>query len=184
MNRPRPGKIRIIGGKWRGRKLPVLDVPLLRPTPDRVRETLFNWLQPVIDGSRCLDLFAGTGALGLEALSRGADSVVLVEQDMQLARQLEKNIQLLQADAAQLVTGDALQWLQSNRDSFDIVFLDPPFRQDLVFETCRRLIDSGAITAGSLVYIESEPSLPLPEGLAVAKEGKAGKVRFLLARML
>ena len=160
------------------------DVPLLRPTPDRVRETLFNWLQPVINGAHCLDLFAGTGVLGLEALSRGADSVVLVERDIQLARQLEKNIQWLQANAARLVTIDALQWLQTNHEPFDIVFLDPPFRQDLVFETCKLLIASGAISPGSLVYIESEPSLPLPDELEVIKQGKAGKVQFILARML
>lgn len=184
LKQARPGKVRIIGGKWRGRKLPVTDVAALRPTPDRVRETLFNWLQPIIDGTRCLDLFAGTGVLGLEALSRGADNVVLVEQDRLLAQQLQDSIDKLQADNAQLVIADAFQWLQSGQQPFDIVFLDPPFQQGLVEESCRRLMDSGAINSGSRIYIEAEPSLNLPDGLEVIRQGKAGKVKFILAAMV
>ena len=106
-----PGKLRIIGGEWRGRRLAVANEPGLRPTPDRVRETLFNWLAPVIPGSRCLDLFAGTGALGFEALSRGARGAVLVENNKRLARELEKTGSALNARGAEIVNGDAFAWL-------------------------------------------------------------------------
>ena len=114
------GKIRIIGGQWRGRRLPVADHAGLRPTPDRVRETLFNWLSGAVGGARCLDLFAGTGALGFEALSRGAAAAVMVEQDRQLARQLEATRALLEATGAEILHAEGLAWLAQRRDLFDI----------------------------------------------------------------
>ena len=124
-----PGSVRIIGGRWRGTRLPVADMPGLRPTSDRARETLFNWLQPVLPGARVLDLFAGSGALGLEALSRGAREVLLVERDPGVAEALRANCERLQAgDAAKVLRADALALLQAPlHGRFDLVFVDPPF---------------------------------------------------------
>lgn len=131
--RPTPGSVRIIGGRWRGTRLPVPDAPGLRPTSDRARETLFNWLQPVLPGTRVLDLFAGSGALGLEALSRGAREAWLVERDTGLAQALDASVERLHArDEATVVRADALAWLQAPlHGRFDIVFMDPPFADDL-----------------------------------------------------
>mgnify|MGYP006283423633 CR=1 FL=1 len=121
------GEVRIVGGQWKRTKLAVLDKPGLRPTPDRVRETLFNWLGQDLTGWRCLDAFAGTGALGLEAASRGAQAVILVEQDAALVAQLHKHAQRLQASALQIVRGDGLNALrQAEPGSCDLIFLDPP----------------------------------------------------------
>jgi len=131
------GRVRIIGGEWRGRLLPVLDQPGLRPSGDRTRETLFNWLQAYLPGSRCLDLFAGSGALGLEAASRGAARVTLVEQSQRVAQCLRDNIRSLQAETVvEVVCADALAWLrqaaaQKDPDRWDLVFLDPPWDSDL-----------------------------------------------------
>ena len=124
--------LRIIGGEWRSRKLKFADVPGLRPTPDRVRETLFNWLQWHVPGARCLDLFAGSGALGLEALSRGARDVVMVEKHPAAAQALRDNLTLLGARNARLVHDDALRYLGRVTVAFDLIFLDPPFRQMLL----------------------------------------------------
>lgn len=129
----RAGEVRIIGGIWRGTRLPAPAVAGLRPTPDRVRETLFNWLQPVLPGARVLDLFAGSGALGLEALSRGAREALLVEADPQAAQALRQSVEKLHAQAAaHVVRADAVAWLQAPLfGRFDVVFLDPPFAADL-----------------------------------------------------
>src|SRR6185312_11393174 len=124
-----PGKLRIIGGTLRGSRIAVPDFPGLRPTPDRVRETLFNWLAPVIDGAQCLDLFAGTGALGIEALSRGAAQVDFVESDARLADLLRANLTRLKQDA-QVHVGDAMRHLAQVSSRYDLVFLDPPFAAD------------------------------------------------------
>lgn len=156
-------RVRIIGGRWRGRQLPVADVGGLRPTPDRVRETLFNWLQAYIEGAHCLDLFAGTGALGLEALSRGAQSVTLVETDRNAVSVLRQSIDSLQATDAQLVEADGVAWLRSASRPFDIVFLDPPFRQGLVMQCCELLEQQGWLAANALIYIEAESETGLPE---------------------
>lgn len=123
------GSVRIIAGRWRGSRLPVADAPGLRPTADRARETLFNWLQPVLPGARVLDLFAGSGALGLEAVSRGAAQALLVERDARLATQLQANVERLGAgDQVTVVRADALAWLKAPlHGPFDVVFLDPPF---------------------------------------------------------
>lgn len=179
----KPGKIRIIGGKWRGRKLPVPEIKLLRPTPDRVRETLFNWLQPVISGASCLDLFAGTGVLGFEAASRGAGSVVLIENDPVLARQIAENIKTLEATEVLLERNEALSWLKNNSTKFDLVFLDPPFGQGLIEKSCDLLRETNCLKTHAMIYIEAEPVLALPDYLTIIKQGKAGHVKFLLAEI-
>lgn len=157
-------KLRIIGGHWRGRKLEFANLPGLRPTTDRVRETLFNWLQTQIPGARCLDLFAGSGALGLEALSRGAGQVVLVDSAAAVARQLRLNLSLLDTNQqAEVVHSQAMNWLQSSstESKFDLIFLDPPFGQAML-QPCCELIEQ-RLQPGGWIYIEAEKSLqPLP----------------------
>ena len=160
MRRRKPGTVRIIGGRWRGRRLPVADLPGLRPSGDRCRETLFNWLAPRLRGARCADLFAGTGALGLEAASRGAASVVLVEKAAVAARALRENVALLteRDDAAsiEVVQGDALQWLADCADArLDLVFLDPPFDAGLEAEAMELLRGGECLPPGGLVYVET-----------------------------
>ena len=179
-----PGRVRIVAGKWRGRFLPVIDADELRPTPERVRETLFNWLAPRIEGSRCLDLFAGTGVLGLEALSRGAAEATLVERDRQAADALRKSIEKLGACHATVVTGDALQFLR-NADvrTMDIVFLDPPFAGASLKQVIDLLGSRGWLAARASLYIEQDAATALPDlppGTTVRREKKAGNVRYLL----
>lgn len=177
------GQIRIIGGDWRGRKLPVLDSEGLRPTSDRVRETLFNWLQFDIAGARCLDLFAGTGALGLEALSRGAAEVVFVEYSSKVADQLRLNLETLNADSrAKVFQADALTWLENgSSEVFDMIFLDPPFHKGLLPEVLEKLFTNGYIDASTFLYIEQEKaeSWPeLPENWQVVREKRTSQVVY------
>ena len=183
----RAGRLRIVAGNWRSRLLDIADVEGLRPTPERVRETLFNWLAPGLPGARCLDLFAGTGALGLEALSRGAESVDFVERSAVAARQLEENISILDAGGARVHRRDAFDFLRGKRDGqYDVVFLDPPFAEDLLDETCRLLGQQNLLADGALVYLEMERSQDepaLPDGWRVIKNKTAGTVRYMLARM-
>ncbi|RDH90337.1 MAG: 16S rRNA (guanine(966)-N(2))-methyltransferase RsmD [endosymbiont of Seepiophila jonesi] len=184
-----PNQVRIIGGKHRGRKLDFPDLPGLRPTGDRVRETLFNWLQPLISGARCLDLFAGSGALGLEAASRGAGQVVILDSAVTVTRQLEANRSLLQLDQLEIVCANALEWLAEQRSSrpFDLVFLDPPFADDLLAESCRLLQSHCWLADNARIYLEDDAGrgLPaLPEGWELLKEKRAGQVRYGLARFL
>lgn len=180
----RAGRLRIVAGIWRSRLLDIADVPGLRPTAERVRETLFNWLAPRIEGARCLDLFAGTGALGLEALSRGAASVTFVERSARAVTQLRENIRLLGAGGAELVQADARGWLDAATGrNFDIVFLDPPFADDLLAETCRLLAGKPMLARDAVVYLEmdrhaDEPELPA--GWVVKKNKTAGNVRYML----
>ncbi len=180
-----PGKIRIIGGQWRGRKLPVPIQEGLRPTPDRVRETVFNWLAPMIQGARCLDLFSGTGALCLEALSRGAGEVVMVERAAHVARQLRDNVALLNAQGARPLEIDATEFLQGSSEPFDVIFLDPPFASDLI-KRCADLIDArGWLKPDGLVYIEAPREidpLPLPPTWRSHRDKNAGAVRYGLWR--
>ena len=151
--------LRIIGGQWRGRKLEFMAVDGLRPTPDRVRETLFNWVQPYISGARCLDLFSGSGALGLEALSRGAESTTFVDLHNVTTRQLQHNLQILKSQSAEVVQADVIQWLESRvtdlEPRYDMVFMDPPFRKDLV-PTCCQLLESHNLLADSAVIMSRQ----------------------------
>ncbi|CAJ0997399.1 16S rRNA (guanine(966)-N(2))-methyltransferase [Sodalis praecaptivus] len=177
------GQIRIIGGRWRGRKLPVPDSPGLRPTTDRVRETLFNWLAPVIQEARCLDCFAGSGALGLEALSRGAASVTLLEQDRAVSAQLAKNLQVLQAQQCQVITADSLRWLAQPGDAFNVVFIDPPFRQGMITNTVAILERHRRLADDAWIYIETETeglSPEVPPHWQLHREKIAGQVAYRL----
>ncbi len=179
-------QLRIIGGDWRGRRLDFPDVQGLRPTPDRVRETLFNWLMPVIRGARCLDLFAGSGALGLESLSRGAAEVVLVDSQPQVIAALQKNLDLLQAGTrAQLQQRDALQYLTQCKECFDVIFLDPPYHQGLLQPCIDSLYQQGALARQGYLYFEANrnEALPqLPTAWTVHRQKTAGQVGYYLVR--
>ncbi|HEU4624438.1 MAG TPA: 16S rRNA (guanine(966)-N(2))-methyltransferase RsmD [Steroidobacteraceae bacterium] len=175
--------IRIIGGTWRGRRFRFADVPDIRPTPDRVRETLFNWLGSRVIGARCLDLFAGSGALGLEALSRGAASAVLVEQNAVAARSLNELVATLGARGARVERDDALRFLTRTPTPFDIVFLDPPFAAGLLAQVAERLEGKGWLAPDALIYVESsarEPLPALPASWQPLKAKRAGEVGYHL----
>lgn len=180
----RPGRLRIVAGKWRSRLLDVADVAGLRPTSERVRETLFNWLAPLIQGSRCLDLFAGTGALGFEALSRGAASVVFVENAPRAVKALETSARVLDASGANIHCGDATDYVRNARPaSFDIIFLDPPFADDRLADICRLIDECGILAPGGRVYLEQDrgkAETPLPDRWRVLKDKTAGNVRYVL----
>jgi 16S rRNA (guanine966-N2)-methyltransferase len=178
-------QLRIIGGEWRSRKLGFPDADGLRPTPDRVRETLFNWLAPRVNGARCLDLFAGSGALGLEALSRGAAEAVFVERDAKAAAALEANLVLLNAGGrGRVVRADAINFLRDGGRPFDLVFLDPPYRLALLEPALRLLAEGGWLAPEARVYLENaaEAGVPLlPEGWAIHRSQSAGQVAYALA---
>ncbi len=180
-------QVRIIGGKWRGRKLSFPDIPGLRPTGDRIRETLFNWLAPALPGARCLDLFAGSGALGIEAISRGASEVILVEKHPRAANAISESLSSLDIAGAQLCQRDALEWLARRAERpFDIVFLDPPFA-DKLLEPCISLLNSnGYLNPSSLVYLETDKaySVAVPENWRWSKEKSAGQVCFRLFQII
>jgi 16S rRNA (guanine966-N2)-methyltransferase len=181
-----PAQVRIIGGRWRRSLLTVAPVPGLRPSPDRVRETAFNWIAhfiPDLVGARGLDLFAGTGALGFELASRGASEVILVERNAEAARHLERVRHKLAADNVQIVIGDAFAFLRAApQRSFDVVFLDPPFDSDLLGPAIEAA--AGLVTTSGLVYVESGAPLPADaagrRGLQIVRAGRAGKVHFHL----
>lgn len=177
-------QLRIIGGQWRSRRLSFPDAPGLRPTPDRVRETLYNWLAPHIDGARLLDCFAGSGALFLEGLSRGAGSGIALELERHAADSLRANLQLLQASQAEVVLTDSLRWLARPADrQFDLVLLDPPFHRDLLQQACQLLEDNGWLAEQALIYTESElspSSLGLPARWQLHREKHTGQVYYAL----
>jgi 16S rRNA (guanine966-N2)-methyltransferase len=178
-------KLRIIGGAWRGRKLEFPPFDAIRPTPDRVRETVFNWLQDHIVGARCLDLFAGSGALGFEALSRGAAQVEFVEREPKVGRYLRETLQRLNAPQADVHVADAVQWLTNASRPFDIVFLDPPFSSDLLPTLCEQLETRGWLASSALIYIEnaSAKGTPvLPSKWELIKSKTTGQVGYHLAR--
>jgi 16S rRNA (guanine966-N2)-methyltransferase len=152
------GAIRIISGQWRGRKLPVLDAQGLRPTTDRNKETLFNWLMPAIPNSRCLDAFAGSGGLGFEALSRYAAEVTFIELDKRVAKELQKNLHTLTvpAEKAQLIIGDSIQVIQQLVEPFEVIFLDPPFQQNLLGPAIEKIVSGALLKSQGLIYIECE----------------------------
>lgn len=184
----RPGAsntLRIIAGKWRGRKLAFANVPGLRPTPDRVRETLFNWLQGHLLHGNCLDLFTGSGALGFEAVSRGAASVTMIESHHLAAEKLRQNIALLGAGEIELFQQDAMRFLQSSPAPFDIIFLDPPFRKDFVPGLLQTIRQHALLKADGLIYLEHEAGLDLQhalQGFDILKEKEAGQVVSRLLR--
>jgi 16S rRNA (guanine966-N2)-methyltransferase len=179
--------VRIIGGIWRGRRVSFPDMPGLRPTPDRVRETLFNWLQHDVAGARCLDLFAGSGALGLEALSRGAKELVFVEQAVPASRTLQDQLTRLGgARKGRVVEMGAARFLRTPADPFDIVFLDPPFGQDALAEYVPLLDAGNWLNLGGLVYLENEKASGppvLPAHWEFLKSKSAGEVGYYLARV-
>jgi len=177
-------KLRIIGGDWRSRQLSFVDAPGLRPTPARVRETVFNWLQYEIFGKQCLDLYAGSGALGFEAASRGAKSVVQVESNAQACRSLKDNAIALSADdRIKVVQSDVLRYLEGEATAFDVVFLDPPFGLNLVIQTCRLLEDNGWLAKHAKIYVETERHFDfsgMPENWRQLKSKSAGEVGYHL----
>ncbi len=178
-------RVRIIGGDWRGRRLEVADVPGLRPTGDRARETLFNWLQPWVAAAECADLFAGTGALGFEAASRGAMSVLMIEKNPKAQAVLRQSIEQLQAEQVNLHAGGAMSLIEEFKpNSFDLVFVDPPFDSNLGGLVLERLDKSGCVRRGGFIYVESPASLvlPAPEGWSVWRDQQLGEVRMQLFR--
>lgn len=171
------GSIRIIGGRWRGRRLKVIDRPGLRPSGDRGRETLFNWLAGTVPGARCLDMFAGTGALGLEAASRGAREVVLIERDAKLAGLLKAiRDEWPDTGAVRVVRDDALRCLRRPHEPFDLIFVDPPFGADLVHRVLTLIRNQALLADGGSVYLETDSRTPAPEGWTVRKEKRLGDV--------
>lgn len=177
------GQIRIIGGQWRGRKLPVPDSPGLRPTTDRVRETLFNWLAPVMVDARCLDCFAGSGALGLEALSRYAAETTLLEMDRAVSQQLQKNLATLKAAHAHVINTNTLAYLAQKGAPHNVVFVDPPFRKGLLEETLTLLESNGWLADEAYIYVESEVENglpPVPVNWSLYREKVAGQVAYRL----
>jgi len=173
-------KVRIIAGEWRGRLIHFPQAEGLRPTPDRVRETLFNWLGQTLDDKTCLDLFAGSGALGFEALSRGARRVVMVEQNPQVLKALQENARKLGADRLDLVAGDGLKTLSREGKAFDVIFLDPPFHHGILPLLLPLLPDR--LAPDGLVYAETEQALEPDEGWEVWRSGRAGNVFYCLLK--
>ncbi len=175
------GKVRLIAGKWRSRKLDVMSISGLRPTPDRARETLFNWLSPYIEGADCLDLFAGTGALGFEAMSRGAASVVMVERNKQAVNNLKLQADKLGAVGLEIFCSDSINWLGGCRKTFDIVFIDPPYQDRLLHRSLEKLVAGGCLKDMALIYVESDKEIDIEnEHLEMIKSGNVGKVMFQL----
>jgi 16S rRNA (guanine966-N2)-methyltransferase len=175
-------RLRIIGGEWRSRLIEFPDVDGMRPTPDRVRETLFNWLGQTLYGKTCLDLFAGSGALGFEALSRGAERVLLVESAREGVAALKQNALKLAAQNVQIHHGDALQYLRGKPEAFDVVFLDPPYKLALHAELLHLLPQ--ALKPEGLVYLEDDKPLQISEPWQIVKSSRAGKVYFALIRLM
>jgi len=172
------GKVRIIAGEYRGRRIPVAQKADLRPTPDRVRETLFNWLGQDLSGRACLDLFAGSGALGFEALSRGAASAVMVENNSDALRALRENADKLGARNLTVVRGDALEFARDSRGRFDVVFVDPPYR--LRLQTAALALVRRLLSERGRAYVESASAFEAPPGWSVLKSARAGSVHFHL----
>jgi len=183
MTKHSQNSIRIIAGQWRGRKLDFAKVEAIRPTPDRVRETLFNWLAPMIRGANCLDLFAGSGALGFEALSRGAESVVMCDSNPKIITTLKEQAQLLKASKASILQTDAVSFLNRNTQKFDLIFLDPPFGSDLLKTCLEILATKNCLNESALVYIETDAKVDLPaipDNWILHRDKKAGGVAYSL----
>ncbi|HEJ9627595.1 TPA: 16S rRNA (guanine(966)-N(2))-methyltransferase [Proteus mirabilis] len=177
------GQIRIIGGKWRGRKLPVLDSQGLRPTTDRVKETLFNWLMPVIQNARCLDCFAGSGGLGIEALSRYALETTFIEYERTVAQQITANLTLLNAENGHVIQDSALSYLAKQGSPYNVVFLDPPFHKGMLSDTIQLLENNGWLAQDCYIYIEEEvkaQTYTIPTHWTLHREKIAGQVAYRL----
>lgn len=185
-NKPGSGQVRIIGGQWRSRKLPIHDLEGLRPTTDRVRETLFNWLMNDISGARVLDCFAGSGALSLEALSRYASFAQIFELQASAAKQLQTNLQTLKCPNAKVSQGNSLQLLDhACTEGFDIIFIDPPFRKGLANECISLLVKHHWLNDNALIYVETESELTdlaTPSSWQEVKHKQAGQVSYRLFR--
>lgn len=180
-----PQRLRIIGGQYRGRKFQIPSAPGLRPTPDRVRETLFNWLASVVEGARCLEPFAGSGFLGFEALSRGATEILFIEKELISVREIQKHLAELKANATtQVIHNKAEEYLtQTPATPFDIAFLDPPFRHNLIYPVSHILENYGWLTPEAYIYIEAEDDSiidQLPSTWQVIKAKQAGQVYYFL----
>ncbi|EKD69824.1 MAG: hypothetical protein ACD_46C00722G0007 [uncultured bacterium] len=178
------GLVRIIGGKWRGRRLTVPDVQDLRPTPDRVRETLFNWLAPFIQGAHCLDLFAGSGVLGFEAASREAASVVMFDSSKVVVQLLQEEAKQLGAENIQVYCATIPEQLQNLANQFDIIFLDPPYQQNLLLPTCCYLEKNNFLADIAYIYLEAREAIKdndLPSTWRIIKHKQAGQVHYHLA---
>lgn len=176
-------KVRIVGGQWRGRKIEFLNLKALRPTPDRARETLFNWLTPTITDAHCLDLFAGSGVIGFEALSRGAASVVSVDNNIRVCTKLREQATLLNAQNIHIVHQEASQFINHTQDTFDIIFIDPPFRSNLVAKLVDTLSNNPILNPDAILYVE----MPITQRLDIAetkwhivRSGKTSQVRYFL----
>lgn len=181
-----PNRFRIIGGEWRHRRLRFEPVPDLRPTPDGVRETLFNWLAPHIHGARCLDLFAGSGALGFEAASRGARLVVMVDRHRRACQAMSANCEHLGAQQISVVCSDARRYLSGPAQPFDIVYLDPPYRSEELEPVCRALTEDAWLADDAHVFIEhsaDRSTLALPGSFELYKQKQAGQVSYSLFRI-
>lgn len=179
------GMVRIIAGKWRSRRLKVPDMQGLRPTPDRVRETLFNWLAPYINGACCLDLFAGSGVLGFEALSRGAAYVEMVDQSAEVVKLLKEESDQFGADNAHIYCASVPEQLRPAARKFDIVFLDPPYAANLLLPVCHYLEQHDFLADSALIYLEANQVIKdneLPLNWRLIKSQKAGQVYYHLAR--
>ena len=180
-----PSKVRIIAGQWRSRNIEFPNLKSLRPTPDRVRETLFNWLSPSIAGAKCLDLFAGSGALGFEALSRGVAHAVLVDNNLIVCKQLKKQAQILNANNVRIVHQEATKFITDNQDSFDIVFIDPPFNSKLASTLADMLLEHPMLTSKAMLYVEI-PLFEKPKtaetwrGWNIVRSGRTSQVCYLL----
>lgn len=186
MTKKKPGSVRIIGGSWRGTRLPVPDIVGLRPSGDRSRETLFNWLQAHVRGARCVDLFAGSGALGLEAASRGASEVTLVELAPAAAAAIRNAVKKLDAKQVRVLQADAMTWLGScDPQSMDIVFIDPPFGMGLEVRSLELLVACDLLAPGGFAYVETAREAdPVPAGPVweIFREKTVGEVRMQLLR--
>ena len=182
------GEVRVIAGLWRGRKLPVLNAEGLRPTTDRVKETLFNWLMMDVSNARCLDCFAGSGSLGIEALSRQAQAVVFLEKFANAAQQLKKNLASLKTDKATVINTDTLTYLsqKNSTEPFEIIFIDPPFHHNFVPQVLTLLQQNNWLAENALIYVETEknhPPLLLAKNWQVIKEKSAGMVTSRLIQV-
>ncbi len=179
------GSVRIIAGEWRGRRLQVPDVKDLRPTPDRVRETLFNWLAPYIQGARCLDLFAGSGVLGFEALSRGAARVVSVDADRKVVELIHEQLAVFKTDKGAVYGALIPAELKPADHPFDIIFLDPPYQSGLLLPTCFHLEANGYLADDALIYLEASSPInekDLPSNWHIMKTKQAGQVAYHLVK--